>query len=659
MNNLRPYLTQSTVFSVSQRWQDWSLTTKGIVLNALPLTVMLAALALIYESEQQAAKLELRVQNALQIQQDIQILQTLLLEASTGVRDYLLTGDANFLTGYHQAKSAMPDLQASLSLKLIDRSQQQLFLVIRPLISKNLEDLSVLASNTDNEANPILIEKFSSQGASLSQLQQNLQQMGLREASIVAREKKQVISERKRNFTITLAASVAGVLGSLLSMWIFANTIVNRVRTIRDSAHHLAKGEPLALPMISRDELGQLTAELAQASQRLSQSTQAAHIARVDAEEASAAKSQFLSRTSHELRTPLNAILGFAQVLTSELPEGRQRENANQIYSAGQHLLKLINEVLDISRIERGDMTLNLESLALSPLLYEASNYIAPLGKIRDITLVTEVANGLYVKADKQRLLQVVLNLLSNALKYGPENSQVNLRAIALESSVRIEVLDQGTGIPVEKLGRLFTPFDRLGAQRTTTEGTGLGLALSQQLVLAMGGKIGVEQTRSLFWVEIPIADAPELIQNKSPDQSVQTAPGPFASSANFAGKKHMLYVEDHVSNRALMETLMAKHKGYKLHVAGTLQQAMIWLRDMTPDVMLIDLNLPDGSGEQLIQHCQSQPHLQQIPLIVLSADAMPETINRVKAMGVDYYFTKPLHIGQFNQALQQLQDTQ
>lgn len=636
-------------------WQDLSLTTKGIVLNALPLTVLLASLALIFESEQQAALLERRVQNALQIQQDIQTLQTLLLEASTGVRDFLLTGNRQFLAGYESARQSMPQLLSSLEHNLDDRSQQHLLQVIHPLVAKNLDDLAVLASHSEEEADEALIGKFSSQGNALNQLRAHLDKMSQRESAIVDQDKKEVVYERKRNLRITLMAVIAGVLGSLIGVWLFTQTIVARVRTIRDSAIHLVKGEPLALPSISRDELGELTSELEHASQLLTQSAQEAHLARVEAEEASAAKSNFLSRTSHELRTPLNAILGFAQILENDLPEGRQKDSATLIHNAGQHLLKLINEVLDISRIESGDISMSMEVIILNHLLEEAYHYLKPLERVRDITIETHFEPALNVRADRQRLLQVILNLLANALKYGPENTSVAFSAYRQHGHIRVDVRDQGPGIPAALRSRLFTPFDRLGAERTVTEGTGLGLVLSKQLMDAMGGQIGVAEDQSLFWISLP--EVVQTIQAPTVNPSVAAeVPLPRAVATTPAAKRHVLYVEDNHSNQALIEAIMSKHRHLKLHLAASVQESMVWLRDMQPDLLLLDLNLPDGSGESLIQHIQtSRADLQHIPVVILSADALPETMQRLNSLGITHYFTKPLNVAAFNQLLLKL----
>lgn len=636
-------------------WQDLSLTTKGIVLNALPLTVLLASLALIFESEQQAALLERRVQNALQIQQDIQTLQTLLLEASTGVRDFLLTGNRQFLAGYESAKQSMPQLLSSLEHNLDDRSQQHLLQVIHPLVDKNLNDLAVLASHSEEEADEALIGKFASQGDALNRLRAHLNQMSLRESTIVNQDKKEVIYERKRNLRITLMAVIAGVVGSLIGVWLFTQTIVARVKTIRDSAIHLVKGEPLALPSISRDELGELTSELEHASQLLTQSAQEAHLARVDAEEASAAKSNFLSRTSHELRTPLNAILGFAQILENDLPEGRQKDSATLIHNAGQHLLKLINEVLDISRIESGDISMSMEVIALNHLLEEAYHYLKPLEKVRDISIETHFEPNLKVRADRQRLLQVILNLLANALKYGPENTSVTFSAYRHHGQIRVDVRDQGQGIPAELRSRLFTPFDRLGAERTVTEGTGLGLVLSKQLMDAMGGQIGVAEDQSLFWISLPETEQAAEYPAQHADTGAEIK-APSTTSASRSVKRHILYVEDNHSNQALIEAIMSKHRHLKLHLAASLQESMVWLRDMQPDLLLLDLNLPDGSGESLIQHIQSsRQDLQTTPIVILSADALPDTMQRLNTLGITHYFTKPLNVAAFNQLLLKL----
>ncbi len=656
----------------TKQWRDLPLATKGIVLNAAPLMVLLASLAFIFESEQQAALLEARVENALQVQQDIQAVHTELLEASTGVRDFLLTGNDAFLTVYFQAKQRLPQLIQTLDQKLEDKQQKATLSHVKSLVEQSMTDLTDLASNTradiDESMLRDMMRKFSSQGNALNQLREQLTAMGQREATLIELDRQQVIAQRQRNNRITLGAVIAGVIGSLIGVWVFSNTIVARVRTIRDSAAHLAKGEPLSLPDISQDELGQLTEELDHASQLLAQSTQEAHQARVEAEEASMAKSMFLSRTSHELRTPLNAILGFAQILESDLADGRQKNSAVLIHNAGQHLLKLINEVLDIARIESGDLDVSLAPMILHPLLAQAATYIQPLGLAKQIEIVTDFEPNLVVKADAQKLLQVMLNLLGNALKYGPSNATVSFKAFKLPAdnvsdaefphgAVIIQVLDQGAGIPAHMRSRLFTPFDRLGAEQTVTEGTGLGLALSKQLVEAMGGSIEVDDKQSLFSVKLEALPIAAVAREVKTTLSTE-APASPQNALSLAKHWELLYIEDQASNRALMEAVIQRHKPFKLHCVSSIKEALSYLNHKTPDMIILDLNLPDGSGESFIPYLKNNPQTAELPIIVLSADAMPDTIARISQHQV-HYFTKPLDIGAFNQHLTQLTQAQ
>jgi signal transduction histidine kinase/ActR/RegA family two-component response regulator len=650
---------------LTKKWQDLSLGMKGVILNALPLTVLLASLTSLYFKEQQAAFLEDKLRNTIQTQRDIQAVHTQLVEASTGVRDYLLTGDKAFLKIYVQAYQKLPQILRSLEQKFEDPEQQARIRKIVPLVKKNLADLKVLADkNLSNVSREIidheLINKFESQSKTLNELRVEIEALGAREAILVAHEQAEVNAERQSSINFTMLAASAGVLGSLIGAWVFSNTIVRRVRQIRDSAAHLARGEPLALPSISRDELGQLSEELDHASQLLAKRAGEAHLARIEAEEASHAKSNFLSRTSHELRTPLNAILGFAQLLESDLPEGRQKNSANLIIGAGKHLLKLINEVLDIARIESGDIAMYVSTFNLADLLDETTNYIRPLGKIRDIEIQTSYEKDMTLCTDRQKLMQVILNLLSNALKYGPENAVVLLRAYEKNEEIFIEVEDTGKGIAPERRTRVFTPFDRLGAEKTTTEGTGLGLALSKQMMDAMGGSITISDQKSVFTLSLPKKNHAQETQTivVSPiNQSAQapTPPTTLDATKTKNVKLNVLYVEDNASNRALVEAIVKRHHSLKLHLANNLKEGLHYLKNIAPDLFMIDLHLPDGTGEVLIQAIKNDVRFKTTPILVLSADAMPETIARVKKLDITEYFTKPLDIARFNQYLQQL----
>ncbi|PPC87223.1 MAG: histidine kinase [Methylotenera sp.] len=633
---------------VAQAWQDLPLGLKGVCVIALPLLVLLASLGSLYLREQESTQLENKLRIALENQRDIQEVHTMLIEASTGVRDYLLTGDKHFLDIFFQVEKKLPTMLSELEIQLDSEAQKNRLANIHPLVEQNLHDLRVLSEHESSIASDNLIAKFKSQVSTLDKLRIEIERLNAEEAILVAKDQQDVVDQRKRHIIITLIAASAGIIGSLMAVWIFSRTIVKRVRLLRDSAAHLAKAEKLDLPSSSQDELGQLSDELDHASQLLAKNISDSMQARQEAEEASASKSMFLSRTSHELRTPLNAILGFAQLLEQDLSQGKQRDNVSLILGAGQHLLKLINEVLEIARIESGEISLELAPVAVNNLLEEATQYIAPIGKIRDIEIKSEIAPNLWANANRQKLLQVVLNLLSNALKYGPASAVIQLNAYSHHGNIVIEVQDEGAGIPAKLKERLFTPFDRLGAEQTKVEGTGLGLALSKQIMLAMNGSIHVADDKSLFWIEI---GACELTQESSELSHASQRKKQIALN----NKHSILYVEDNLSNRALVEAIIQRQHDLRVHCVTTMHDAKQYLTEFTPSLLLIDLNLPDGSGENLVHYIQSNTTYRNIPIMILSADALPETIARLKTAGVAHYMTKPLDVALFNKKLREL----
>lgn len=633
---------------VALTWQNLPLGIKGVCVIALPLLVLLASLGSLYLREQESTHLENKLRLALQNQHNIQKVHTLLIEASTGVRDYLLTGDKHFLEIFFQVENSLPIILSELEIQLDTEEQRKRLSEINPLVVQNLHDLRILAEYESDTASDDLITKFKSQVNTLDKLRYEIERLNAEEAILVAKDQQDVVEQRQRHIIITLIAAVSGIIGSLVAVWIFSRTIVKRVRLLRDSAAHLAKAEKLDLPTSSRDELGQLSDELDHASKLLAQNISDSIQARQEAEEASAAKSMFLSRTSHELRTPLNAILGFAQLLEQDVSPGKQRDSISLILGAGQHLLKLINEVLEIARVESGESTLALIPIEVNALLEEASHYIAPIGKIRDIEIKTEATPHLWALANRQKLLQVVLNLLSNALKYGPVSSIVHLNAYRSKDRIIIEVLDEGVGVPKELKERLFTPFDRLGAEQTKVEGTGLGLVLSKQIMLAMNGHIDVAEDKSLFWIEIDACEP-------SADAKIATYSNQNKKHVALNSKHSILYVEDNISNRTLVEAIIQRQYDLRLHCVATIKDAKRYLTENLPSLLLIDLNLPDGSGEILVKYIKANAQYRDIPIMILSADAVPETIERLQTTGVQHYMTKPLDITVFSKKIREL----
>ncbi len=367
--------------------------------------------------------------------------------------------------------------------------------------------------------------------------------------------------------------------------------------------------------------------------------------ARLAAERASLAKNDFLSRMSHELRTPLNAVLGFAQLLEMDPLTPEQHESLSYILKAGRLLLDLINEVLDIARIEAGRLGISPEPVAVAEVTQEALALTAPLAADRDVRLRSEIFEnvGSYVLADRQRLKQVLLNLLSNAVKYNHRGGHVTLSEEALPGRLRIRVTDTGAGIPQEKQGRLFIPFERLGTVKGGVEGTGLGLALSKGLTEAMGGSIGVVSQvgeGSTFWIDLPVADAPpERVEGMEDEGLVSTV------STLSERTSTVLYIEDNLSNLELIERILARRPSVKLVSAMQGRLGLTLAREHQPDLILLDQHLPDIPGDEVLRRLQMDLRTRLIPVVAISADQTPGHSDRLLAAGAHACLTKPVDV--------------
>jgi signal transduction histidine kinase/CheY-like chemotaxis protein len=390
------------------------------------------------------------------------------------------------------------------------------------------------------------------------------------------------------------------------------------------------------------------TAQLEGALSERSRLQEAERRAREEAEKANQEKNQFISRMSHELRTPLNAVLGFGQLLKLDELTDDQRDSVDHILSGGQHLLTLINEVLDIARIETGDLALSSEPVLVSDALNDVLGLIRPLATQRTIHLIggRDAACSEYVLADRHRLQQVLLNLLSNAVKYNRLGGTV---AVSCEPSsstrLRIKVSDTGNGIPQEQLGRLFTPFERLGAERSEIEGTGIGLSLSRQLAEAMGGFLGVETVvgeGSTFWVELPLVEGPVDRYERLNTRSGSERDGPPSES-----RRTVLYIEDNLANVTLVQRIVAQREGVEIIPAMQGRLGLELAREHLPALVLLDLHLPDISGDEVLQRLRDDPVTAKIPVVIVSADATPGQIQRLLNAGALAYLTKPIDVAE------------
>jgi PAS domain S-box-containing protein len=392
----------------------------------------------------------------------------------------------------------------------------------------------------------------------------------------------------------------------------------------------------------SRDITGRMEAEEA-----LRRAKDEAERAREAAEAANRAKSDFLSRMSHELRTPMNSILGFGQLLARKELPADQRKAVDHIMKAGQHLLNLINEVLDIARIEANRQELSPEPVRVRTALQEALSLIRPLAAQHATEVDPEVGIGgdAYVQADRQRFAQVLLNLLSNAVKYNRPGGRVWLTCEARGERLRITVHDTGRGIAEDRLLDLFIPFARLGAERSDVEGTGLGLALSKRLVEAMNGTIGVESEvdeGSRFWIELEAVEGPV-------ERVLRTGGLPAAPTDDHTARPAtLLYIEDNLANLSLVEAILAGHPEVKLIPALQGQLGIDLAVQHRPDLILLDLNLPDMPGSDVLRRLRANPATSTTPVIVISADATPGSIQRMREAGARGYLTKPMDVDEF-----------
>jgi PAS domain S-box-containing protein len=390
--------------------------------------------------------------------------------------------------------------------------------------------------------------------------------------------------------------------------------------------------------------------------QVLQQSNADLESAKSAAEKANLAKSDFLSSMSHELRSPLNAILGFAQLMESATPSpsASQAESIAQILQAGWHLLKLINEILDLAVIESGKVSLSPESVSLPEVMSECQAMMEPLAQQHGIRMTFpqfDDEHSCFVKADRTRLKQIIINLLSNAIKYNQEQGTVVVDCtVSAPQRIRIRVADTGAGLPPEKLAQLFQPFNRLGQEAGGEAGTGIGLVVTKRLVELMEGVMGVESTvgvGSVFWCELISAAAPQLnIQSGEAEATVRPR------FPNLAQRRTLLYVEDNPANMKLVEQLIARCPDIQLLTAVNGTLGIQIARSAHPDLILMDVNLPGLSGIEAFKILRGDPATAHIPVVALSANAMPRDIAIGLELGFFRYLTKPIKVKEFMDTL-------
>lgn len=378
--------------------------------------------------------------------------------------------------------------------------------------------------------------------------------------------------------------------------------------------------------------------------------------AKEEAERANLAKSEFLSSMSHELRTPLNAILGFGQLMELDKTLSVETQgNIKEIIRAGYHLLELINEVLDLAKVESGHLNLSIEPIEYDKLVSECIALIEPIAASHEIRIQNLTApNNITLKADRSRIKQAIINLLSNAIKYNRPGGQVTISISQdIVDFCRISVQDTGFGIKEEYLDNLFEAFNRLGAESTDIEGTGIGLVFTKRLVELMGGRIGVKSqygVGSHFWIELPIASSVFATDKFTKTQN--TSP----QAATDSNEYKILYIEDNPANVRLVVQLLANRPHIQLFTAHTPGLGLELAALHKPDLILLDINLPEYDGYKALEKLKNTESTDNIPVVAISANAMPNDLKKAEEAGFTSYLTKPINIKAFYEMLDEMQ---
>ena len=632
-----PSYMRTPVRGLARYWGNLPVRTKGLVVIALPLLAFVASTLLILITRKMQADATAWVRHSQEVRLEIRDFREMLVEAEDSFRGYTLGSKQDW------SKTLVSKASGLALLVKDDPQQSERIGRVATLLQEQVTALGGVRSTQGNEASMqqfLTLEKKEGDG-----IRRELRAM---------QEREQVLLDKRRIELVRVGMTVLyglygslgiGCFASILGMMLFSKGISNRVQALEQNAYRLRDG--LALPDEDHpnDEIGRVARVLVQSSALIAEKNARLEDAKEQSEKADRAKSEFLSRMSHELRTPLNSILGFAQVLQmgGGLP-ARALECVQHILKGGRHLLRLIDEVLDIARIESGRLPLSVEPVLVSDAVSQTLEMVRPIAESRGIHLASDTSRDChqYVMADRQRLHQVLLNLLSNAIKYNKTNGSVRITCQGEnKNAVRIKVEDTGTGITSEDQARLFAPFERLAASQTDVEGTGLGLALSKHLIQAMGGGIGVLSqvgNGSTFWIELPVAEAPVERVRRQEVLTAQTA-DPVPQSLK------VLYIEDNVANVQLIEHVLSFRSQVKLLTAMQGRLGLEFAIENRPDLILLDLHLPDIRGDVVLRELQADQRTRGIPTIMISADATPGEIRRLRDAGATDYLTKPLDV--------------
>jgi signal transduction histidine kinase/ActR/RegA family two-component response regulator len=638
---------------LQQWWLDRPVRAKGLIVVAIPLIALLgatsASLALQY-NEQQQRTVALAGRH-LTTAAD-QLLANA-VNAETGVRGYAATGDTFFLAPYNIALTQVSADRKSLREAATaegDSRQQRLVDGTTGKVFAEMEQLRSTVSGGVSAKD--LRSALENEKKTMDLLRRQEADLADGPASLIATHSRAITRQMTAIDTLNVAALVLGLLAGLAGAALFTSGISRRIAANAANADRLGAGQPLEPRFPAGDEIGRLSKAHVRAERLLASRAAELTAARDEALQATHAKNTFLSSTSHELRTPLNSILGFTQLLQLSELSDEDHDSAERILGAGRHLLTLINELIDIARIESGDLSLSLEPVSVLPLIEETSQLMAPLAAERSITIIHRCDSlNLAAQADRQRFSQILVNLISNAVKYNRRGGTITITC--REEGTRhasVIVADTGQGLPQEDIERIFVPFERLGAEQTATEGTGIGLPLAKALAEAMGGQLSASSVLgegSAFTVVLPRApDATHVL----PQQAAPSSPARQHATAGTAVS--ILYIEDNPANIEVVSRFLKGRPNARLRSVSSGRSGIACAVLNVPDVILLDLHLQDLHGEQVLKELKAEPTTAAVPVVVLSADATPGVIRRLLASGALAYLTKPLDLAELGDLL-------
>jgi signal transduction histidine kinase/ActR/RegA family two-component response regulator len=636
-----------------QWWLNRPLKAKGLIVVAVPLFALIcttsASLAFTHdESQQRTVALAAR-----KLSSAVGLVLADAVNAETGVRGYGMTGDPLFLAPYDLALTRFGAERKSLRSAAVAEGDSGQERVVDATTGRVLSELAQLRSAiAAGMSGPSLRPEVENEKATMDLLRRQVASLASGPTALQAPRSNEITSLQNTIAILDVAALALGLLAGLAGVALFTSGIARRVAANAANADRLGEGQPLEPRPHAGDEIGRLSRAHVRAERLLASRSAELTAARDEALKATQAKNTFLSSTSHELRTPLNSVVGFAQLLLMSDLSDEDHEDAAHILGAGRHLLVLINELIDIARIESGDLSLSLEPVWVFPLVEEISELIGPLAVERSITIIRQRAGpALAVHADRQRFSQVLVNLMSNAIKYNRHGGTITITCQEQGASqASVVVADTGQGLSQDDLDRVFVPFERLGAEQTATEGTGIGLPLAKALAEAMGGRLSASSVLgegSAFTLTLPRAQG--MIGAPPPNAASASPARPLARAGPTLS---ILYIEDNPANIEVVSRFLKTRQNTLLQAVRSGRAGIERAVRDVPDLILLDLHLQDLHGEHVLKELRAEPVTAAIPVVVLSADATPGVIRRLLAGGALSYLTKPLDLTEFGELL-------